>query len=376
MQSPSAVMTDFISVQPKHLVDQATLLDWTLAAHDHAQELLGQDSVSIAGHFRRFGVKSTLIQQRGLDISDFTHRHWPEMQIYGGTTSPHGRDIEARAGFFLERSREVLTQLYSGAAAPSHLIHVTCTGYASPSAAQRLVVEKGWSRSTDVTHAYHMGCYAALPAVRMAEAFSQSRAYQSKNPRIDIVHTEICSLHMNPTHHTPEQIVVQTLFGDGHIKYSIVPESLAENGFKLKQICEQVIPDSAEDMSWIPSSWGMKMSLSRKVPEKLTAALRPFLERLAHGSGLKLNTLLESAIFAIHPGGPKIIQLVESLLSLKDSQIAASKKVLFERGNMSSATLPHIWQGLLGQSLPSETLIVSLAFGPGLTVFGALFEVL
>jgi predicted naringenin-chalcone synthase len=49
--------------------------------------------------------------------------------------------------------------------------------------------------------------------------------------------------------------------------------------------------------------------------------------------------------------------------------------VLFDHGNMSSATLPHIWQRLIDDpAVPRGTPIPSLAFGPGLTMCGALLE--
>jgi predicted naringenin-chalcone synthase len=80
-------------------------------------------------------------------------------------------------------------------------------------------------------------------------------------------------------------------------------------------------------------------------------------------------------MFAIHPGGPKIIETVKEALELAENQITESQKILFERGNMSSATLPHIWQLILEKEYPPGTKVVSFAFGPGLTVFGAVFEV-
>jgi predicted naringenin-chalcone synthase len=376
MKSVLPVLTQFEIIRPKNLLDQASALEWSAAAHFEADRRAGKQTDALAILFKRFGVKPTLIGSRGFDTPDPTHQNWPEMQIYGGTDSPSGQDIETRTRFFLERSREVMHEFYRGATAPSHLIHVTCTGYASPSAAQTIVSEKGWDRSTDVTHAYHMGCYASMPAVRMANAFSQARPHESRDSRIDIVHNELCSLHMNPADHVPEQIVVQSLFADGHIKYSVVPENLAKNGFKILRVCEQIIPGTAKDMSWIPSAWGMKMTLSRDVPDHIREALRPFLNRLADGTGYSAEFLLDRAIFAVHPGGPKIIQSVEELLALRPDQIAASKKILFERGNMSSATLPHIWESISREEHNPGTPIVSLAFGPGLTIFGSLFEVL
>ena len=49
-------------------------------------------------------------------------------------------------------------------------------------------------------------------------------------------------------------------------------------------------------------------------------------------------------IFAIHPGGPAILNQIRSRLGIEESQIALSRKVLHENGNMASATAPHIWQ--------------------------------
>ena len=43
---------------------------------------------------------------------------------------------------------------------------------------------------------------------------------------------------------------------------------------------------------------------------------------------------------------------------------------------MSSATLPHVWKALDDERLATGTKVVSLAFGPGLTIFGAVFEVI
>ena len=83
---------------------------------------------------------------------------------------------------------------------------------------------------------------------------------------------------------------------------------------------------------------------------------------------------MKNAKFAIHPGGPKIIDAVQEALELSDKQTQESKKILFERGNMSSATLPHVWNEMLNSDIPKGTKIISLAFGPGLTLFGSVFE--
>ena len=232
-----------------------------------------------------------------------------------------------------------------------------------------------WGQSTDITHAYHMGCYAALPAVRLAKSIVQSELLEKSQFTTDIVHNEMCGLHMNPLAQTPEQMVVQTLFADGHIKYSASNEkSNSGKNFKVTCLHEKVVADSEKDMSWIPAPWGMQMNLSREVPEKIKSGLKKFSEELFAKAGLTYERAIKS-IFAIHPGGPKIIDSVQESLELRDQQITESKKVLFERGNMSSATLPHVWNEILKNDYPIGTQVISYAFGPGLTLFGAVFEV-
>jgi len=123
------------------------------------------------------------------------------------------------------------------------------------------------------------------------------------------------------------------------------------------------------------SDSGMQMTLSRKIPEYLRAYLGDFLERLAAPSGLAETKLRKGALFAIHPGGPRIIDELAELLGLRQEQVQASNTILRNYGNMSSATLPHVWKAILeDEAVPSGTVIVSLAFGPGLTVSGALLR--
>ena len=341
---------DFHSVMPQQLISQDQLL--LISAQRHALADKNRSEELMLRHFHRYGVKPQQISQRGVE----------SVELASTATT-----ILERNQFFNKRAQEVFNEFYPDTVrAPSHIIHVTCTGYVAPSPAQALVVSHSWAGKTNVTHAYHMGCYAALPALRMALGF-----VANGESNVDIAHTEMCTLHFNPHHGEPEQLVVQSLFADGHIRYTVSPQ--VKNGFSIIAIHESIIPHSQQDMTWQPASWGMSMTLSREVPPKIAQELRGFLTELADKAQVTLAELISEAHFAIHPGGPKIIEAVAEQLELRLDQIAASRKILFDRGNMSSATLPHIWQELLDQQLLSGQKVVSLAFGPGLTIFGSVF---
>lgn len=382
--STGAAITQFHMEYPAVRIPQQQTHQWAAAAHSRAESIhagLPQPDAAIDFRMERlfahYGVNSALIAARHFDTLDTTQTDSPRPN-YCACDAAEGMDIGARTTFFVERANAIFQRFYAESVTPpGHIVHVTCTGYASPSAPQRLVATKGWAGQTDVTHAYHMGCYAALPAIRMAEGFvavMENKRGATRPATVDIVHNEICSLHMNPLIHAPEQIVVQTLFADGHIKYSVVPRRLAASGFFIANIHEQVLPESEADMTWVPSHWGMKMTLSREVPDKIAKHLRAFLQTLLEPTGHALAETLSQATFAIHPGGPRIIDAAQQTLGLRDAQLAASRHVLSSRGNMSSATLPHVWKEVLDRGVDKGGVVVSLAFGPGLTMFGSVFE--
>ncbi len=365
-------LINFEKQLPLLKMDQAASIDLIGSAHQQAENAPGDSLIPL---MKRYGVKPSQIATRYFE------------NIALGAA---GEDILARTQFFAQRGKQVVADFYSSKessfasplqsvkkSVPDHLIHVTCTGYVSPSPVQHLVNDQGWAGKTGVTHAYHMGCYASLPAVRMAEGLVAAR-----NKQVDIIHTEMCGLHMDRTTHSPEQLVVQSLFADGHIKYSAVPATSLDArktevqsiGYKVLAIDELIVPNSQQDMSWITASWGMKMTLSRDVPTKIEGSLRGFVMNLCKNAGVDFSKILKEGVFAIHPGGPKIIDVVQSHLELRDDQVQASRHILLTRGNMSSATLPHVWSQILEENIAPGKKVLSLAFGPGLTIFGALFE--
>jgi predicted naringenin-chalcone synthase len=296
----------------------------------------------------------------------------PDRIATRGFSLPYGQDAPACAGSaarndVYEREVEaVFAGLYADERdPPQDLVHVTCTGYVSPSAAQQLVARMGWGERTRVTHAYHMGCYAAVPALRIAMGTS--------NERTDVVHTELCSLHFDPSVHSAEQLVVQSLFADGSARYSLHADD-GDRGLRVLALREAIVGGTGDAMCWRLGDHGMRMTLSREVPERIAVTIRPFVESLFARAGLDFEQRRAACVFAVHPGGPKIIDQVRDALELREDQVEASRRVLRRFGNMSSATLPHIWADLLEDPAQGAgTLVASFGFGPGLTVCGALF---
>ncbi len=308
-------------------------IQWIARAH----EKHGGDVLKYLKKFSKY------IEKRGSFVEDFSHESWENMKIhfppriwkdrmdyYEEQVLKYGKDLQFQNDF---------------------LVHVSCTGYMSPSPFQRLAPP-----DTEVIHAYHMGCYASIPALRIAKGFEGSGT---------IVHTELCTLHFNPASHSLENLVIETLFADGFIAYDAISQKPKGKSLKVNKILWRVIPDTVEAMSWYGTGYHMAMTLSSKIPEYIQNFIEDFLKHF--------DIKKEECHFAVHPGGLKIIDTVHKTLALTDDQVQESWGILKEHGNMSSATLPYIWSSILEN--PRYPYVLSLAFGPGLTIAGCLFEV-
>ena len=335
-----AYISDFCVQRPSFEFDQKHILEWLSKAH-------ARHGGDVRDQLMSLGLGEGKILKRGMFSTDCSHENWDKMEV-------EGAPIEDRMAFFAHHTEQAIESFYEKSTIPSDVIHVSCTGYVAPSPLQSFIAKKG--AKAHVTHAYHMGCYAAIPALRMAMGF-----LASGGSKVDVMHTELCSLHMGTHCHNMDQLVAETLFGDGLIKYSVGTE---EKGFEILRTDQEFVPNTLDHMSWNLKNWGMAMTLSVDIPLALGRAIKRFVKKL-YGDDLSRIQ------FAIHPGGSKIIEQVARILKLKDWQIQTSLDVFKRYGNMSSATLPHIWSEM---DVKRGQEVVSLAFGPGLTIVGGVLR--
>jgi alkylresorcinol/alkylpyrone synthase len=303
------------------------------------------------------------------------------LQLFKDKNEPRGADIRARHESFEKVVDKCLVELYGDIdAPPDDLIHVTCSGYLAPSPVERMAARKEWFGAT-VTHSYHMGCYGAFPAIRMAHGFLASSQFGATPPKtqVDVVHTELLSLHRDFMDLCAENIITMSLFSDGFIKYSVFTDEHARKqglrGLKILAFAEHLLPDSPNEMTWAPGPHQFHMTLTIMVPIIIKKHVRAFFDALLKRAGIDFETEKDRLLFAIHPGGPKIVEHIQAELGLRPDQVAFSGKVFLENGNMSSATVPHILKEIVEEdAVPAGTRVVSVAFGPGLTVTGLVLE--
>lgn len=240
------------------------------------------------------------------------------------------------------------------------LVTVTCTGYMTPGLDILLAQALGMRPNLRRFGLGGMGCYAAFPGLNLARS-----ALQAGAKRALVVCAELCTLHFQADAGT-DNIVSTSLFADG--ASAVALEAQGGPGWNILDTRTTTLYETGEHMTWHLTDTGFRMTLSSYVPLILREAIGDWLAAWLGEHGLDVAAV---AHWGIHPGGPRILDHMQDTLGLSEAQMAPSRAVLRACGNMSSATIFFILDRL--QADPGERAVL-LAFGPGLTLEGALLE--
>lgn len=243
---------------------------------------------------------------------------------------------------------------------------VSCTGYATPGLDALLARDLGLPVATQRLHIGHMGCYAALPGLATAADAAAARGRTAL-----LLCLELTSLHIQPSSADREQMVAHALFSDAAAAVAVEPVT-ERAGLQVVDLTARTDTAEAALLTWDVTDLGFRMGLSPRVPSVLAPHVADAVAELLARHGVTTD---EVAAWAVHPGGPRVIDGVAHGLGLRDEQVADSRDVLREHGNCSSATVLLILDRIASRGeLRSGDHVVAMAFGPGLTLYAALLR--
>lgn len=244
----------------------------------------------------------------------------------------------------------------------THLITVSCTGMSAPGLDLQVMEAMKMSPNLQRTSVNFMGCYAAIHGLKLAHAFCS--AYPEA--KVIVVCTELCTLHFQKEI-TANNMLSSLLFSDG-CAAMLVQNTNKEKGLNLHHFFSQVSFKGKADMSWELSGKGFLMTLTGYVPELIKEDFETLVGNALKSAGKSKEDITH---WSIHPGGKKILQVIEESMQLKDGQLQYSHDVLRDFGNMSSASIVFVLQKILielQESGAGAAEIFGAAFGPGLTM--------
>ncbi len=143
-------------------------------------------------------------------------------------------------------------------------------------------------------------------------------------------------------------MLANSLFADGAAAAIVSARTPTEDQscYQFAEFHSALIPSGKGDMAWTIGDLGFDIALSSYVPKIIGANIRDAVQPILASGQLELQDI---STWAVHPGGKAIVDKVAESLGLEENQVAASRKILRQYGNMSSATVLFVLQEILQQ---------------------------
>ena len=253
-------------------------------------------------------------------------------------------------------AEECLARAGKAASQVDLLITVSCTGVMIPSLDAHLANRFGFRADVRRLPITELGCAAGAAA--LAVAADHLRAYPDAT--VLIVAVEIPSLTFQRDDISQANLISSILFGDGAAAALVTG---AGRGPRIVRSESFLFPDSLGAMGFDLQSNGFHIILSRDVPELINKQVRGLVDGFLGRAGVRRDQL---GAFILHPGGQKLLTLIEEELDLAPSDTECSWHVLREYGNQSSVSVLFVLHEWLARHAPPQGAYGLLAaFGPG-----------
>lgn len=238
----------------------------------------------------------------------------------------------------------------------------TVTGLATPSLEARLASRAGLRPDVRRLPLFGLGCAAGAAGVGHLHELLAGRPGHAAL----LLSTELCSLTLQATDSSMANLVAGALFGDGAAALVAVgrdhPLYATGTGPEIIATQSRLYPGTEHLLGWDIGHWGMRMVLGRELPDLARLHVAEEVESFLAAHDLKPADV---DAWICHPGGPKILDALSDALALPESAFAASRRSLAAVGNLSSASVLHILEGVRHAGPRPGSVGLMLGFGPG-----------
>jgi len=275
--------------------------------------------------------------------------------------------IEVACELGEEAARRCLARAELTPADVDHILFVSTTGLAAPSLDARIMTLLGMPRHTRRTPIWGLGCAGGVAG--LARATEYVRAFPGH--RALLVCVELCSITFQHGDRSKRNLVAVSLFGDGAAAVLVGGDDVADRGPRIVDTRSTLFPDSLDLMGWDIVETGMRVIFGAGIPRVVT----DHFSQLA-GEFLDDHDLSLAAIdhHVYHPGGAKVLRAYEQAGRLPTHALDASREVLREYGNMSSATVLFVLKQIIDQGIAPDATALMTVFGPGFSSEMALLK--
>lgn len=260
-------------------------------------------------------------------------------------------------GLFVAAARLALSRAGISGADVDCVVTVSSTGIATPSLEARATSALDLRPDIARVPVFGLGCAGGVTGLSIAARLAEARP----GSNVLLVAVELCSLAIRLDKLTKANIVALALFGDGAA--AAVLRTDAHGHARIAAADEQTWRDTLDIMGWDVDQQGFGVIFDRSIPPFALEHLSPAVDAMLERQGLSRDSIDR---FICHPGGAKIVEAIETGLSLKDGVLDHERAVLASFGNMSAPTALFVLERAIEAGLPQQSMLMAL--GPGFTL--------
>ncbi|GMN56356.1 hypothetical protein TIFTF001_025466 [Ficus carica] len=319
--------------------------------------------------------KTTTVKTRYTVMSKDILEKYPELAREGSPTISQRLEIANPA--VVEMAKEASLACIKEWGRPpqdiTHIVYVSSSEIRLPGGDLHLASQLGLRTDVGRVMLYFLGCYGGVTGLRVAKDIAEN----NPGSRVLLTTSETTILGFRPPNMArPYDLVGAALFGDGAAAAIIgVDSSDQESPFmELNSAVQQFLPNTHNVIDGKLTEEGINFRLGRDLPQRIEENIEEFCKKLMAKAELKFE--YNELFWAVHPGGPAILNKLESCLKLSSEKLACSRRALMDYGNVSSNTILYVMENMREELKRegSEEWGLGLAFGPGITFEGILIR--
>lgn len=317
--------------------------------------------------------KTTTVKTRYTVMSKEILDKYPELATEGSPTIKQRLEIAnpAVVQMALEASLACIKEWGRPKSAITHIVYVSSSEIRLPGGDLYLASQLGLRNDVGRVMLYFLGCYGGVTGLRVAKDIAEN----NPGSRILLTTSETTILGFRPPNKDrPYDLVGAALFGDGAAAAIIGADPMvgSESPFmELNYAIQQFLPGTHNVINGGLTEEGINFQLGRDLPIKIEENIEAFCKKLMAKGGL---TDFNELFWAVHPGGPAILNRLEGTLKLGSEKLECSRRALMDYGNVSSNTIFYVMENMREELKREggEEWGLALAFGPGITFEGIL----
>ncbi|KAK4740306.1 hypothetical protein R3W88_004003 [Solanum pinnatisectum] len=317
--------------------------------------------------------KTTTVKTRYVVMSEEILKKYPELAVEGLPTVKQRLDIcnAAVTEMAIEASQSCIKKWGRPISDITHVVYVSSSEARLPGGDLYLAKGLGLSPETKRVMLYFAGCSGGVAGLRVAKDIAEN----NPGSRVLLATSETTIIGFKPPSvDRPYDLVGVALFGDGAGAMIIGSNPIRDIErplFELHTAIQHFLPDTEKIIDGRLTEEGISFKLERELPQIIEDNIEDFCDKLISISGIN-DREYNKLFWAVHPGGPAILNRLEKKLDLSPEKLSASRRALADYGNASSNTIVYVLEYMLEEKKDITDWGLILAFGPGITFEGIL----